>query len=95
MINANMRDYEYYLYGDDNGYGQPTLSKEVQGSVKMSIETTTQSVQENVNYKGAKYIGFTHSAVTDKFVIKYGEEMLKVLYVQPKGRYKQVFMVNM
>ena len=26
------------------------------------------------------------------FVIKYGDEMLKVLYVNPNGRYKQVFL---
>ncbi len=95
MINANMRDYNYYLYGDSNGYGQPTLSKEVQGTIKMSIDTTTQDIQGNVNYKEAKYIGLTHADVTDKMVIQYGDEKIKVLYVQPKGRYKQAFMGNM
>lgn len=95
MINANMREYDYYLYGDNNGYGQPTLSKEVQGTVKMSIDTTTQDTQENVNYREARYIGLTHADVTDKFVIQYGNEKLKVLYVQPKGRYKQAFLGSM
>lgn len=95
MINANMREYDYYLYGDNNGYGQPTLSKEVQGTVKMSIDTTNQNTQDNVNYKDSKYIGLTHADVTDKFVIQYGKEKLKVLYVQPKGRFKQVFMGSM
>ena len=95
MINAEMREYEYYLYGDDNGYGQAAISKETQGSVKMSINTTSQTSQDNINYKDAQYIGLTHAEVTDKFVIQYGNEKLKVLHVQPKGRYKQVFMRNM
>lgn len=95
MINANMREYDYYLYSDKDGYGQPTLSKEVQGTIKISIDTTTQDTQDNVNYREARYIGLTHADVTDKFVIQYGNEKIKVLYVQPKGRYKQVFMGNM
>ena len=95
MINTNMCIYDYYLYEDKNGYGQPTLSKDVKGTIKMSVFTTNQNTQDNINYEGAKYIGLTHAKVTDKFVIKYGEEKLKVLYVQPKGRYKQVFMGNM
>lgn len=95
MINANMREYEYYLYEDKNGYGQPTLSKEIQGTIKMSIDTTNQSTQNNVNYKEASYIGLTHADVTDKFVIKYGNEKLKVLYANPKGRFNQIFMRSM
>ena len=37
-----MREYDYYLYQEDNGYGQPALTKEKQGSIKMSIYTTSQ-----------------------------------------------------
>ena len=96
MINTDMRNYDYYLYGEDNGYGQPALSKEKQGTIKISINITSQSVQDNINYSGAQYIGLTHDKeVSDKYVIKYGNEMLKVLYVNPKGRFKQVFMAGM
>lgn len=101
MINANMRDYDYFTYGEPNEYGQKTLIADeagapaVQGSIKMSISTTSQTIQDNINYKGATYLGLTQNAnVNDSFVIKYGEEQLKVLYVTPGGRYKQVFMVN-
>lgn len=90
-----MRKYDYYLYQEDNGYGQPALTEEIQGSIKMSIYTASQMIQDNINYKNAQYIGLTHAEVTDEFVIQFGEEKLKVLYVQPKGRFKQVFMVNM
>lgn len=95
MINTDMKLYDYYLYGDIDGYGQPTLSKETQGSIKMAIYTSTQTIQDNINYKEAQYVGFTHEDLTDKYVIQYGEEKLKVMYVQPKGRYKQVFMGEM
>lgn len=95
MINANMRIYDYYTYGDSNAYGQPQLSKDVKGSIKMAINITSQSVQDNINYSGAQYIGLTHAEVTDKYVIQYGDSKLKVLYVNPLGRYKQVFMTGM
>lgn len=93
MINADMREYSYYLYGDANAYGQAAFSKEAQGVVKMAIYTTSQSVQNNIKYKDASYIGFTHdSKVNDAYVIQYGKERLKVLYIQPKGRFIQVYL---
>ena len=95
MINADMRDYDYYLYGEYDGYGQPSLSNDVQGTVKMSINTITQTIQDNILYENSEYIGLTHAQVSDKYVIQYGEDRLKVLYVNPKGRYKQVFMARM
>ena len=91
MINADMRFYDYFTYGEKDSYGQPQLS-EKQGTVKMSINTTSQRIQESIQYKGATYIGLTHAAIDDSYVIQYGEVKLKVLYVTPKGRYKQVFM---
>lgn len=95
MINCDMRSYNYFTLGDDNGYGSPTLSTEIQGTLKMAINTTSQSVQDNIKYKNATYIGLTHDYVDDSFVIAFGNEKLKVLYVQPKGRFKQVFMSEM
>ena len=93
MINTEMRFYDYYTYGAPNEYGQQTLSKDVQGSIKMAINTTTQSIQDNINYKDSSYIGLTHdSTVNDTYVIQYGDELLKVLYVNPRGRFKQVFL---
>ena len=93
MINANMRNYDFYLYGDDDGYGQASLSEEVQGSIKMDINTLSQSVSTNINYKDSSYIGLTHNKnISDKYVIQFGEEKLKVNYINSKGRYVQVFM---
>lgn len=95
MINADMKAYNYFTFGDSNGYGQPSLSKEVQGTIKMAINITSQSTQDNIKFKNATYLGLTHDAkVDDSYVIQYGEERLKVLYVNPRGRYKQVYMVE-
>jgi hypothetical protein len=95
MVNADMREYQYYTYGDQNGDGQATLSGSAQGVVKMAIYTTTQSVQDNINYTGATYFGLTHNAeVNNRWAIQYGSKRLKVLYVTPLGRYKQVFMAE-
>ena len=94
MINATMRNYDYYTYGGLDEYGQPHLSNK-KGSIKMSINLTSQTVQDNILYKDATYVGLTHANVTDAFVIQYGDERLKVLYVNPMGRLKQVFLKTM
>ena len=95
MINADMRLYDYFTFGDDDGYGSPTLSSEPTGQIKMVINISSQSTQDNINYKDCKYVGLTHANVRDTYVIVYGEERLKVLYVNPKGRYNQVFLKEM
>lgn len=93
MINAAMRTYDYYTYGVLNEYGQQTLSTEPQGKIKISINTTSQSIQNNIIYKDCSYIGLTmNDAIDDSFVIKYNNELLKVLYVNHIGRYSQAFL---
>ena len=95
MIAANMRLYDYYTFGASNAYGQQKLSKEPKGKVKLSIYTTTESVQANANYTNANYIGLTHDKnIDDTYVIQYGEERLKVLYTGKQGRFIQVFMAK-
>lgn len=94
MITTDMRLYDYYIYSGKDAYGFPGLSEEPQGQIKMTINITSQSIQENINYSGASYIGLTHSLLDDSYVIQYGEEKLKVLYVNPKGRLKQVFLAK-
>lgn len=94
MFNKDMRNYDYFIFGVLDEYGQPQLSADVAGTCRMAIYTTSQSVQDNINYKQAAYIGLTHSLLDDTCVIAYGDKKLKVLYIQPKGRYKQVFMAE-
>jgi hypothetical protein len=92
MISTNMRAYNYYLYADSDGYGQPQLSEEIAGTVKMAINIASQAVQDSILYNGAQYVGLTRDDITDKYVIQYGAERLKVLYINPNGRLKQIFM---
>lgn len=96
MIYADMRYYDFLTFGELNDYGQPTISEEPVGQVKMAIYTVSQSTQDNVLYENATYSGLTNDAeIDDKYIILDGEERLKVLYVQPRGRYKQVYMARM
>lgn len=94
MINTNMRYYEFFTLGVRDNYGQQQLSNTPVGLLKMSINTTSQSIQENINYSGSQYIGLTYAEVNDTYVIQYGDERLKVLYVNPMGRMKQVFLAK-
>lgn len=94
MINADMRLYDYYTYGENNAYGEQVLSKDIVGTIKMAINITSQSIQDNINYKEAAYMGLTHAPIDDTYVIQYGEKKLKVLYVNPKGRLTQAFLAE-
>lgn len=95
MINSQMKNYNYQAYSKKlNEYGQPILS-ETKGIIKMAINLSSQALDENSLYSDAQYIGLTFDAIDDKYVIEFGEEKLKVLYVNPFGRYKQVFLSRM
>lgn len=94
MINATMKTYDYFTFGADNDYGQPQLSEQPTGKIKIAINVTSQSVIDNIRFKDATYLGLTHAAIDDSFVIQYGDEKLKVLYVNPLGRMKQVYLKN-
>lgn len=88
-----MRLYDYFLYEGEDSYGQPQLSEDVKGQVKMSIFVANQTIKDSVAYSGTDYTGLSNNAeINDKYVIAYGSERLKVLYVNPMGRYKQVFL---
>jgi hypothetical protein len=90
-----MHLYDYYTYSEANGYGQPTLSSTVQGTIKIAVYNSSTAIQDNIKYKDCSYVGITHDkAVNDSYVIQYGNEKLKVQYVNPQGRYKQVFLKN-
>lgn len=103
MINAQMRSYDFYLYNEEEDiYGQKTLIKDdngepaIQGTIKIAINHTDSTIQQNIRYKDATYFGLTNDkAISDRYVIQYGDERLKVLYVVREGRYLQVFMNNL
>ena len=95
MINADKRLYNYFTIGSNDSYGQPSLpakDAEPTGTILMAIYPSTQSVQSNIKYTNCTYIGLTQAEVKDTYIIEYGAERLKVLYVNPKGRYKLVYM---
>ena len=95
MINAQMKDYNYRVYEETNNYGQPTLS-EIKGKVKLAINLASQTTQDNILYQDCSYTGLTNdAAINDTYVVEYDKEQLKVRYVNPMGRFKQVFMSRM
>lgn len=88
-----MKTYNYFTLGALDEYGQKTLSTEPVGTVKMAINILSQTVIDSIKYKDSEYIGLTfNSSIDDSWAIEYGETKLKVLYVNPMGRYKQVFL---
>ena len=96
MINTQMRDYEYLKITEINDdYGQPQ-TVEAEGTIKMAINFSTENLQENSLYSNAQYVGLTLNKDIDAtYIIKYGTEKLKVLYVNKQGRYTQVYLARM
>ena len=90
MIIRDMKEYSYSILNRLDAYGQPL--EEATGTIRMNINILSQTTVENPMYKDASYIGLTQAAVDDSYIINYGEEKLKVLYVNPQGRFKQVFL---
>jgi hypothetical protein len=94
MINAQKKLYTYEKFGGLDEYGQPAANAET-GTIKMSINLTNETINENALYSGAQYVGLTMAKNIDEtYIIHYGNEKLKVLYVNPSGRYKQVFLTR-
>ena len=95
MINLQMRNYDYITYLELNdGYGQPVLS-EIVKQVRMSINLASEQITESPLYSKAQYVGLTLSRdISDKNIILFGEESLKVLYANKQGRYTQVFLAR-
>lgn len=95
MINADMRLYDYFTYGEYDEAGQRVESTEPTGQIKIAINVASQAIQDNINYTDCQYIGLTHNKnVNDKWLIDYNGIKLKVLYVNPRGRLVQVFMAK-
>lgn len=95
MINTQMKNYSYYTLDSNDEYGQPQPIK-ADDTIKMAINFVTESIQENPLYSGAQYTGLTlNKNINASYIIQYGDEKLKVLFVNPMGRYKQAFMSRM
>lgn len=96
MINFDMKLCDFFTIGENDAYGQPQITAEPVGTIKIAIYPTSTATQDNVLYKSAEYIGLTTNAeITDRYIIQHENERLKVLYIQKKGRFKQVFMERM
>ena len=97
MINTTFNDYDYYVFSQsENDYGEKTISTTKAGSVSIAIYLYTQNITSNIKYKDAQYIGLIESTnIKESCVIAYGDKKLKVLYVNPVGRWQQVYMQEM
>lgn len=92
MITTAMRTYNYSTFGQEDAYGQQTNSGEVVGTIKMAIAISSQTTQDNINFENCNYIGLTMAELDNSYVIHYGTEKLKVLYVNKAGRFNQVYL---
>lgn len=75
---------------------EPTSSTDTEvNTIKMAINLSNQHNNNNIIYTEADYIGLTTDQVDDTYIIEYGDYKLKVKYVNPIGRFKQVALVKL
>lgn len=97
MINSLMKKYSYYLLPDADEYGQQVLKDDAApaGVIEIAITERSKGLSDSNLYSAAQYIGLTLNSIDDKYIIQYGEDKLKVIYVTPSTRYSQAFLVRM
>ena len=96
MIAADMRLYDYSIFSSvEDDYGQ-SIEEKQEGKIKMAIYLVNETLNDNSLYSDAQYTGLTlDKNIDETYVINYDNSKLKVLYVSPQGRYKQVFLARM
>lgn len=94
-INNQMKSYNYYTTGALNDYGQPVIDTTPKGTIEMAINIRTFTTKDYILYSSAEYIGLTAAPVDDTYIIEYGAERLKILYVNKIGRLNQCIMERM
>lgn len=93
MIQNNMKLYNYYTLGELDDYGTNQSSEEVKGQVKLSIFLQTKQLSDNSIYKETQFTALTNDKdINEKYLIEYNEKLLKVLYINDLGRYRQVYL---
>ena len=89
MIRNGYRQYQYWKVETNSEYAQeiiPPADAAPLGTVKMAIFPTSTGTQDNILYANCAYVGFTFDTeMNDTYIIKYGKERLKVMYIQQKG----------
>lgn len=93
MIQSNMKLYNYYVLDELDDYGTNQASEEVQGQVKLSIFLQTKQLSDNSIYKETQFTALTNDKdINEKYLIEYDENLLKVLYINDLGRYRQIYL---
>lgn len=93
MIQSNMKLYNYYVLNELDDYGTNQASEEVKGQVKLSIFLQTKQLSDNSIYKETQFTALTNDKdINEKYLIEYNEKLLKVLYINDLGRYRQVYL---
>jgi hypothetical protein len=88
-----MKLYNYYTLGELDGYGTNQTSEEVKGQVKLSIFLQTKQLSDNSIYKETQFTALTNDKdINEKYLIEYNEKLLKVLYINDLGRYRQIYL---
>ena len=93
MIQNNMKLYNYYTLDEIDDYGTNQVSEKISGQVKLSIFLQTKQLSDNSIYKEAQFTALTNDKdINEKYLIEYNNMLLKVLYINDLGRYRQIYL---
>lgn len=93
-IASRMKEYGVAGFADIDVYGQHKMPTRPTRFVVMDIEILNNSDSENPLYQDVEYIGLTKDTITRQDYVFYEDEILKVKFINTKGRYNQIFMAK-
>jgi hypothetical protein len=92
VINRSEVNATLITMGGQDEYGQDLNAPISQSSITLTFGLYTHQQTDDIRYQDVEYTGLTVYDVADNQVIQIGDKKYKVLFVNPFGRMKQVFL---
>jgi len=92
VINRSEQPALLYTMGGQDEYGQDLVEPIAQKKITLTFGLYNHKQTDDIRYEDVEYTGLTPYDVADDQVIELNGFKYKVLFVNPFGRMKQVFL---
>lgn len=94
MISRELIKATLITYDGIDEYGQEGINPINQTPIEITFGIYKHQPTEDIRFQNVEYVGLTKASVNDSQAIKIGDKEYKIQFVNPFGRYKEVFMIT-